>query len=1031
MHLNWKRPFTAPFVATILSLYAVVGCSLTLAGWTAEIPRLTDWLNRGIGMQFNAAIAGACAGMGVLGLLRGSQWITRVLGAACGLIGFLTLFQHTAGLSIGIDTFLFTPTHSQRATAALGRMGPVASSCYTLVGTALILASISRQTLLLRRTAATLTFLALVIAAVPFTGYLYGADALYGVTRLTAIAFQTATIIIAIAVALILSIPDVGINAILQRSDAGATVLRRLIVPLVALIFFLMWLDMQAQRAGLYDVAFGNAVLAVLMLTVLISLILITAFKVSSTQQGKDAILESALDCIITMDATGRIVEFNPAAEATFGFPRSQAIGRFVADLIIPARLREAHWVGLRTFLSSGKHQVLGRRIEMPALRADGTEFPIELAITATMLSGRPPIFTAYLRDISEQRAINAALRDSEAKLRLITDATPALMSYIDREGRYQFANKAYEDWFGVNAMAIRGKHLREVLGDNAFEAVRHHFERALSGKQTSFDAKLPYKSGGTRFIHADYVPDVRTDGTIAGVFALVTDITDRKRIETAIAESERRFKTLSAFAPVGMFETDPDGNCLYVNDRWCAITGMTPEQARGHGWANALHPEDRERVFQEWYAAAQAGHEFVSEYRFVSDTGRVTWVAGRGIALRDVEGTIMGHVGTVVDISQQKAAEQVTLRHTQELEEAVERARGELHQAHEQQRAAERLVSIGTLATGLGHDMANLLLPIAVRLDLVAQNGTPEQIENVRAIKQSMRYLQNLSSSLKALATDPNKPDLAASSIDLNRWWIENSPLLKNVLPHGVLLEKSIPPDLPSIRIATHQLTQALFNLVQNAGDAIESIVDTAGAGKFKVIVWAERDDIDGMVKVGVTDNGPGMTDEVRAHCMEPFFSTKPRAITTGMGLPLVRGIVQRAGGSLQIDSKVGEGTSCILRLPVDAKQSGVEPPGMVQINLRDPRKQSFTKNSLARQGFQVSTEDGGIPNQDTRVWVTDSAALDVMIRFLEQDANRRVIYVGIDEIPSLPQVRRVKSDAPFGDLLNAVTEVTMLSRG
>ena len=115
------------------------------------------------------------------------------------------------------------------------------------------------------------------------------------------------------------------------------------------------------------------------------------------------AILGAALDCIITIDHEGRIVEFNPAAERTFGYSRSEALGRVMAGLIIPPAYREDHRRGLSRYLATGEGPVLGRRFEITAIRAGGEEFPVELAI-APISSGERPLFTAYLRDISERK---------------------------------------------------------------------------------------------------------------------------------------------------------------------------------------------------------------------------------------------------------------------------------------------------------------------------------------------------------------------------------------------------------------------------------------------------------------------------------------------------------------------------------------------------------------------------------------------------------------------------------------------------
>ncbi|HXN49258.1 MAG TPA: PAS domain S-box protein, partial [Bryobacteraceae bacterium] len=134
------------------------------------------------------------------------------------------------------------------------------------------------------------------------------------------------------------------------------------------------------------------------------------------SEARKAAILDSALDCIVTIDHEGRIREFNPAAERTFGYRRDEVVGKPLADVIIPAPFREAHRRGLARYLATGETRVLGSRMEMTAVRADGTEFPVELAITRIPLDG-PPSFTGYLRDITARKQSEEKLRRSEAFL--------------------------------------------------------------------------------------------------------------------------------------------------------------------------------------------------------------------------------------------------------------------------------------------------------------------------------------------------------------------------------------------------------------------------------------------------------------------------------------------------------------------------------------------------------------------------------------------------------------------------------------
>ena len=132
-----------------------------------------------------------------------------------------------------------------------------------------------------------------------------------------------------------------------------------------------------------------------------------------ASQAQKSAVIELALDGVVVIDEQGCILEFNPAAERIFGIRRADALGREMAKLIMPARFRDRHRTGMKRYLASGQHEILGRRLEMTGLRADGSEFPVELAINATDVNGKP-IFTGFLRDVSAERQAEAQLRQAQ-----------------------------------------------------------------------------------------------------------------------------------------------------------------------------------------------------------------------------------------------------------------------------------------------------------------------------------------------------------------------------------------------------------------------------------------------------------------------------------------------------------------------------------------------------------------------------------------------------------------------------------------
>jgi signal transduction histidine kinase len=219
-------------------------------------------------------------------------------------------------------------------------------------------------------------------------------------------------------------------------------------------------------------------------------------------------------------------------------------------------------------------------------------------------------------------------------------------------------------------------------------------------------------------------------------------------------------------------------------------------------------------------------------------------------------------------------------------------------------------MASLGTLTAGLGHDMGNLLLPLDVRLELLLRAELPPELqEHVLGIQKSARYLQRLSKGLRLLATDPTAAP-ADRMTELGTWWADVAMLLKDALPRSIEFEHLLPAAECWVAIGRTGLTQAVFNLVQNAGDVLRE----RGIGR---VLIAAHELADNWVAIGVTDDGPGMSEEVRRRCLEPYFSTKPLAVSTGMGLPFVHGLVKGAGGRIEIASTMGEGTSITLVLP------------------------------------------------------------------------------------------------------------------
>src|SRR5262245_46033741 len=302
--------------------------------------------------------------------------------------------------------------------------------------------------------------------------------------------------------------------------------------------------------------------------------------------------------------------------------------------------------------------------------------------------------------------------------------------------------------------------------------------------------------------------------------------------------------------------------------------------------------------------------------------------------------------MGIIHDTSERKKIEDELARARARLEELVKERTAQLEASHEQLRHADRLASIGTLAAGLGHDMNNVLLPIRARLDALDAVELPQNArEQFQAVRRSIAYLQQLSDGLHLLALDPEHAEASIGLTDITEWWKQVGPLLSKALPKHVAFEVVLPDELPRITLAPHRLTQAVLNLVVNAGEAIR-----CEGGIVRLAARLRRGDRS--VELSVTDNGEGMTPEVRKHALDPFFTTKKRGLGTGLGLSLVRGVVQGAGGEIEIDSQPGRGTTVTLVLPPAKHRDGGDVHANADhtaiVSIRDRRAATFVSAML-----------------------------------------------------------------------------------
>ncbi|HRQ73450.1 MAG TPA: ATP-binding protein [Phycisphaerales bacterium] len=357
--------------------------------------------------------------------------------------------------------------------------------------------------------------------------------------------------------------------------------------------------------------------------------------------------------------------------------------------------------------------------------------------------------------------------------------------------------------------------------------------------------------------------------------------------------------------------------------------------------------------------------------------------------------------IGIIRDVSNEiDASGDLPADRAKQLSLITEQTRA-LATAHLRLQLSDRLASLGALAAGLGHDMSNVLLPIRARLNALEREAiSPAGVNHVRAMRKSIAYLQQLSDGLHFLALDPDGADTitnCAGGTNLASWWKQVGPLLRKSVPGHVRVWASLPEGLPEVKIAPQWLTQAMLNLILNAGEAL---ADRPRAAAVRIA--AEASDDRATVRLTVSDNGAGMRPDEARHAFDLFFTTKSRTMGTGLGLPLVRKVAALAGGTVELNTRLGRGTTVTMVLPsipsdVGATETGSTSSPTAFVTVKAPRIAAFISQTLLGLGFHVrrSARNGqGAAN----LWVTEPtpAALAAARKWSRAHDERTLVLVG-----------------------------------
>jgi len=738
-----------------------------------------------------------------------------------------------------------------------------------------------------------------------------------------------------------------------------------------------------------------------------------TIQKLEHAEQRLRLIIDTALDGVITIDASGRITGWNPQAETTFGWTSQEVMGKRISETIIPPRYREAHERGLKHFLSGGEGPVLNRRVELTALRRQGEEFPIELAITP-LRAGAGISFSAFVRDITERKRAEEKLRESEIRFRQIAESLPQLVWTCEPDGPCDFLSRQWIEYTGVPVEEQLGSGwLNQIHPEDRARLMEAWQAAVAAGSVFQIEFRIRRHDGVYRWFDTRAVP-LRTDeGRIVKWFGSNTDITERKESEEKLQSQLARLDLLSRTTrAIGERQDLPsifhvvvqtleenlpiDFGCICLYELETAVLTVatvgagSAALAAGLGLApgarlavdhNGLHRCVHGQLVYEPDAAAVAG-PFPQR---LARGGLRSLVAAPLIVESRVFGALIAarrpteaFSSTDCEFLRQLSEHVALAAHQAQLYTALQRAYRELHETQDAVMQHERLRALGQMASGIAHDINNAISPITLYTESLLNrepNLTPQAREYLETIQRAIEDVAHTVARMKEFYRR-HEPQLAVAPVALN-------PIVDQVLnltrarwsdmpqQHGVTIHArtELAPELPTVVGVESEVREALTNLVFNAIDAMpeggtltlrtKCLDRTAGNGSP-----SRR------VSVEVSDTGLGMNEETRRRCLEPFFTTKGER-GTGLGLAMVYGIVQRHGGEIEIESAVGQGTTVRLVFPLTAAvpgerapfQAALAMPSRLRILLidDDPLVLKSVRDALGADGHVIATANGG----------------------------------------------------------------------
>ncbi|HEY8187170.1 MAG TPA: PAS domain S-box protein [Pyrinomonadaceae bacterium] len=618
------------------------------------------------------------------------------------------------------------------------------------------------------------------------------------------------------------------------------------------------------------------------------------------------AIVESSDDAIIGKTLGGQITSWNAGAEAMYGYTAEEAIGQQIS-LIFPAASASELAV-IHERIRRGESI---KHLETVGVCKDGASIQVSVSVSpikddAGQLVGASTI----ARDITERKRVTEALRESEHRFRAYIENASDNITIIAVDGTTVYESPSVARLTGYEPEELVGSHAFAHIHPDDLEKVTALLAPKIISQATVGPVEYRYihKNGSLLTFESIGKSHLDEKGELVSIVN-TRDITERKRMEEALRQSEERYRRLFENANDIIYTQDLAGNFTSVNKVAEAVTGYSLEEVLKMNFSQLFSAADIEkmRMMTKRKLSRQTD----------STSYEVTFRAKDGRAVQlDVSTTLIIENGVPVGV--QGIARDITER---------KRAEAALRTSQAQLQQSQKLEAIGQLAGGVAHDFNNLLTAIKGYSDLSLRRLHEDH--PVRGHLEEIKKASDRAASLtRQLLAFSRKQILEPKVLDLNLVVRDMYDMLRRLIGEDIDLATNLKSDLGRVKADPGQVEQIIMNLVVNARDAMVQ------GGKVTIetsnVTFDERYTLQhapvetgNYVMLAVTDTGCGMDKETQTHMFEPFFTTKEAGKGTGLGLSTVYGIVTQSGGYIWVYSEVGKGTSFKVYLPRLAEQT------------------------------------------------------------------------------------------------------------